>query len=343
LKPKEVVLKTLRGEKPDRVPAALIGGGAWSALYSKTTFEALSKDPLKMAKMIVDVSDVLKSDIVYPGSGYPNLPAIALGGAIKFREVGAVDLAGPVITHEEELDGLNVSALDSNQIINTVRTAFDITRKKIGEDYLVSLTAWGPFTIGARIVGEETLIRGVLKKPAFVERVLEFSTELIKRFFEPVVKNSLIELITIGDPTASGDLISRNQYERFALPYIRRFNDWARSKGVLTLLHICGNTTDRLDLFLESGTDCISLDHKTDIKKAREVLGGKLCFAGNIDPVDVLLRGTVEEVEIACMDVIDAAAAGDGGFILMPGCDIPPTVPLENIHAFVEVARQYRL
>lgn len=342
MKPKDIVLKALRGEKPDRVPVALIGGGAWSALYSKTSFEALSKDPSKMAKMIIGVSDVLKSDIVYPGSGYPNMPAIALGGTIKFREVGAVDLAGPVITKEEELEKLDVSALDSNQIINTVRAAFDLTHKKIGENYLVSLTAWGPFTIGARIVGEEALIRGVLKKPAFVERVLEFSTELIKRFYEPVINNGLIELITIGDPTASGDLISRSQYERFALPFIRRFNDWARSKGVLTLLHICGNTTDRLDLFLESGTDCISLDHKTDIKKAREVLGGKICFAGNIDPVEVLLRGTVEEVQRACIDVIDAAA-GDGGFILMPGCDIPPTVPIENIRAFVEAAWQYRL
>jgi uroporphyrinogen decarboxylase len=342
LKPKDVVLRTLRGERTDRVPAALIGGGAWSALYSKTTFEALSEDPSQMAKMIVDVSDALKSDIVYPGSGYPNMPAIALGGKIKFREVGAVDLEGPVINSEEELDRLDPSAVDSNDIIDVVRKAFDITRKEIGDEYLVSLTAWGPFTIGARIVGEERLIRGVLKDPSFVEKVLEFSTELIIRFFEPVVKNGSIELITIGDPTASGDLISRRQYERFALPSIKRFNVWARSHGVLTLLHICGNTTDRLDLFLESGADCISLDHKTDMKKAREVFSGKLSFAGNIDPVEVLLRGTVADVERACRGVIETAGT-DGGFILMPGCDIPPTVPLENIRTFVEVAGQYRL
>jgi uroporphyrinogen decarboxylase len=67
-----------------------------------------------------------------------------------------------------------------------------------------------------------------------------------------------------------------------------------------------------------------------------------MCFAGNIDPVKILLQGTVREVEEACRRTI-AAAGTDGGFILMPGCDIPPSVPFENIRVFTEVARSWVL
>jgi uroporphyrinogen decarboxylase len=97
---------------------------------------------------------------------------------------------------------------------------------------------------------------------------------------------------------------------------------------VHTLVHICGNTTDRLDLFPQTGASCISLDHKTDIAKAKETLHGKMCFGGNVDPVKIMLNGS---------------AGTDGGFVLMPGCDIPPTVPYENIQKFIQTAHEWKL
>jgi uroporphyrinogen decarboxylase len=338
LKSREIVLKVFNGEIPDRMPVALIGGGMWSVNHSKTTFEALAFDAGRMSEIIIKMSEVLQSDIVYVGSGFPNIPAAALGGKVKFRGVGAVELEGPVVSSEEEFQKLDPALLEENEIIRTIRKAFDITQSRIGGKYLVSMTAWGPFTLGARIIGEETLIKGVLKKPEYVDRVLSFATDLIKLFFKPLVESSSIELITIGDPTASGDLISRKQFERYALPHLKKFNDWARSHGVHTLLHVCGDTSDRLDLYPQTGATCISLDHKTDISLAREVLHGKMCFAGNVDPVNVLFRGTVKDVEEHCRRIIEHAGM-DGGFILMPGCDIPPTVPLENIQQFVAAGR----
>jgi uroporphyrinogen decarboxylase len=108
------------------------------------------------------------------------------------------------------------------------------------------------------------------------------------------------------------------------------------------LVHICGNTTDRLDLMPETGASCISLDHKTDIARAKEVLHGRMCFAGNVDPVAVMLQGNVQQVEDTCKSIIQAAGT-DGGFVLMPGCDIPPTVPYENIRKFIQTARGWKL
>jgi uroporphyrinogen decarboxylase len=67
-----------------------------------------------------------------------------------------------------------------------------------------------------------------------------------------------------------------------------------------------------------------------------------MCFAGNVDPVAVMLQGNVQQVEDTCKSIIQAAGT-DGGFVLMPGCDIPPTVPYENIRKFIQTARGWKL
>lgn len=341
MKPKEVMLKAFEGGRSDRLPVSLFGAGMWSIKNWGTSFQALSMDADKMTGMLVDMSAKLQCDIVYAGSGYNNFHASALGGKIKFREMGAPDLEAPLINTEEDLQKLDIARVDANEVINTVKKALKAAKAKIGGEYVVTMTAWGPYTLGARLVGEEAMMKATFKKPAFVEKVVDFATRLLIHLYEPLVSDRTLEVISLADPTASGDLISKKQFEKFALPYLKKFTDWARSKNVHTLVHICGNTTDRLDLFPLTGASCISLDHKTDMAKARETLHGRMCFAGNIDPVKVMLQGTVEDVETTCKEVIKTAGA-DGGFVLMPGCDIPPTVPYENIRKFIQVAREWK-
>lgn len=341
MKPKDVMLKAFEGGKADRLPVTLFGAGMWSMKAHGTSFQALANDADAMTAMLVAMSGKLQCDVVYAGSGYNNFHASALGSTIKFREIGAPDLEHHFVSSEEDLAKLKLGDLDKDETIATVIKALRQTKAKIGDTYLVTMTAWGPFTLAARFVGEETMMKATFKKPAFVEKVVDFATDVLIHVYEPLVADGTLELISLADPTASGDLISRKQFEKFAAPALKKFTDWAKSKNAHTLVHICGNTTDRLDLFPQTGASCISLDHKTDIAKAKEVLHGKMCFGGNVDPVKVMLNGSVQDVEQACTDIIKAAGT-DGGFVLMPGCDIPPTVPYENIQKFIQVAREWR-
>ncbi len=341
MKPKDVILKAFEGGKPDRLPVTLFGAGMWSIKGFGTSFEALSRDADKMTAMLVDMSGKLQCDMVYAGSGYNNFHASALGGKIKFREMGAPDLENHFVSSEEDLAKLNLDDLDKEETINATKKALRQTKAKIGDTYAVTMTAWGPFTLGARLVGEELMMKATFKKPAFVEKVVDFATNILIHLYEPVVADKTLEVISLADPTASGDLISRKQFEKFAAPYLKKFTDWARSKGVHTLVHICGNTTDRLDLFPLTGASCISLDHKTDMAKAKATLHGKMCFGGNVDPVKIMLNGSVQDVETTCKEVIKTAGT-DGGFVLMPGCDIPPTVPYANIQKFIQVAHEWK-
>jgi len=339
---REIILKAFDGGKPDRVPVTLFGGGMWSIKDYGSTFKDLSLDAQKMSDMLVSLSGKLLCDIVYAGSGYNNFHASAFGGGVKFREMGAPDLEESFVSSAEDLQKLDLGKLSQSEVINTVIAALRDTKSQIGNEYVVTMTAWGPYTLGARMVGEEMMMKASFKKPDFVHKVTDFATDLLIHLYDPIVSDGTLEVISLADPTASGDLISKKQFETFALPYLKKFTDWAKSKNAHTLVHICGNTTDRLDLFPQTGASCISLDHKTDIVKAKDMLHGKMCFAGNIDPVNIMLQGSVQDVEDACKRVIETAGT-EGGFVLMPGCDIPPTVPYENIQKFIQIARDWKL
>lgn len=339
--PKETILEALKGGKTERVPVSLFGGGMWSIKDFGTSFEALSTDAPKMTGMLVAEADRLKCDVVYAGSGYNNFHAVALGGSMKFREMGAPDLQEHFVNSAEDIDSLDIAKIDTQPVIGVVKDALRATKEKVGDEYALTMTAWGPFTLAARIVGEETMMKATFKNPDLVHKATDFITDLLIRLYEPLVDAGDMDIISLADPTASGDLISKKQFAAFVVPYLKKFTDWANSKNMPTLLHICGNTTDRLDLMPETGASCISLDHKTDMATAKDVLGGKMCFAGNVDPVAVMLQGSVQDVEDACRKTIESAGT-DGGFILMPGCDIPPTVPYENIQKFIQTAREWK-
>lgn len=340
MNPKERVYEAFELGEPEAVPASIFGGGMWTLHNSNNAFLELIKDPEKYAKVIVSTAHKLRSDIVYVGSGYNNFLAAALGGKIKIRSVGAPDLDAPLINIPEDLESLHLEAVDSNEVINNIREATRRVREEIGDEYLVTTTCWGPFTKAANLRGVEALMRDVFKNPGFVREVVEFSRELLERFYEPLIDDGTLEAISVADPTASGDLISKKQFVEFALPPLKKFVKNMNKRGTKTLLHICGNTSDKLNEIASSKAACFSLDHKVDLSVAEKELKGKICIAGNVDPVGVLNNGTAEDVIKAAEECIEKA--GGGGFILMPGCDIPPTVPLENIHAFIDAARRYK-
>ena len=78
---------------------------------------------------------------------------------------------------------------------------------------------------------------------------------------------------------------------------------------------------------------------KTDMKRAKEVLGDVVCLYGNV-PSAMLCYGTVEEVDACCKQLIENCAPG-GGYILGTECETPWNAKPENVKAIVNAARKY--
>jgi uroporphyrinogen decarboxylase len=81
-------------------------------------------------------------------------------------------------------------------------------------------------------------------------------------------------------------------------------------------------------------------DQKADMPRCKAAALGKAAIIGPVDPSAVMATGTPKDVAEKSRDAIEILAPG-GGFILAPGCALPPSTPDENIDAMVETARIY--
>jgi uroporphyrinogen decarboxylase len=177
------------------------------------------------------------------------------------------------------------------------------------------------------------------KNPDELKELLEIAAESLIIYGSAIVESG-VDIVQVSDPTSSGDLISRKMFEEFSFPYLKREIKALKRMGVKVFLHICGKTTDRLDLMADSGPDAISIEEKVDLAAAKKLVGNKVCIIGNISPVNVLLSGTPDQVIAESKTAIEKAAKG-GGYILASGCGVPADTPSENIAAMVYASKTF--
>ncbi|MGQ9671670.1 MAG: uroporphyrinogen decarboxylase family protein [Candidatus Aminicenantales bacterium] len=102
--------------------------------------------------------------------------------------------------------------------------------------------------------------------------------------------------IWLGDCNAMSHLISAEQYKRFA------FEPWAKvieayhQAGGLTFLHNSEEAVSHLEIAAQCGASCINVGPGIDIGRAKDILGGRVCLSGNLDPIRVLMNGTPDQV-----------------------------------------------
>ena len=339
MKPKDTIFSAFELQDTGMVPATIFGGGVWTIRHWDTQFGEIIADPKAYADMIIKTNEKLRSPIVYVGSGYNNYLAAAVGGEIKERPLGVPDIAYPIIKESaDEVDEMDVTCIEDDPVVQNIRTAARLVTAAIGDEVIVSVTSWGPFTLAGQMYDVERFMKAQYKKKEEVHKMLAFSTELVKQFYRPLLEEGVIPMMSIADPTGSGDLISDRSFRTFSLPYLQPLIAWGKEHDVYTWLHICGNTTDKLESIAETGAHCFSLDYKVDLAEAKKRVGDRMCLAGNVDPVSVMDQAGAEKVKADSEACIGAAGQG-GGFILTSGCDLPPSIAMENLQAMMSVGQ----
>ncbi len=322
---------------PPRVPVTLFGSGQWSVHQSRRSMRELATDPDQMSEAVLETQRKFPGPIVFVGSGFNNLLVGALGGRIRYPRLGAPEVIIPLVTGEvEEVDQCDLTELDRDPAMYTIRETARRAGKAAGDSAIVAVTQWGPFTLAGQMYGLDGFLRATIVHPQAVTRMTEFAVRALKQYYGPLLEKHLISLISLADHSASSDLISRHAFARYCLPPLIEFIDWAKSYRVPTWLHICGNTADKWSLMAETGAVCLSLDQKVDLAQAKQAFKGRACIAGNIDPIHVMDQGGIDEVLSAARQCI--AAAGPDGFILTTGCEMTPTTPPGNVQALLEVS-----
>jgi hypothetical protein len=147
--------------------------------------------------------------------------------------------------------------------------------------------------------------------------------------------------VFIGMSRASPDFISRRNFEALVLPDLEYTVNRLAAAGITPILHCDTNWTKFFDLFLRfPARKCIlELDGKSDIFKAKEILGSHMCIMGDV-PAELLVLGSKQDVMDYCRKRIDIVGK-DGGFILSSGCSLPVNAKQENVRALYEAVHKW--
>ncbi len=133
--------------------------------------------------------------------------------------------------------------------------------------------------------------------------------------------------------------MSLKQFEVFYWPFLKRVCLALIEKGYTPDLFFEGSYTSRLEYIAElpKGKAIARFD-VCDMKKAKEILGNKVCIAGNM-PVSVLQVGTVDDVKRVTKELIDTCGK-DGGYIMAPASALDEVNP-ENMKTWVDFTKEY--
>ena len=197
----------------------------------------------------------------------------------------------------------------------------------------------GPFTAAASIYPTSLLLRAVRRTPEKVHGLMRFCTDAIKLVCRDFA--ALGAGFTLCDPVASGTILRKEDYLSFVFPYTRELVEHFHGLGCSVTYHICGNTTRILEPMVDTGVDVLSIDNIVDLEETKERVGRRICVAGNVDPVRVMLEGTPEDVDAGVKRCFEQAWDNPRGYILATGCGIPNAAPVENVYRFMDAARKY--
>jgi MtaA/CmuA family methyltransferase len=209
--------------------------------------------------------------------------------------------------------------------------AISILRRHVGGKAAIIGKSMGPWTLSYHMAGTQNFLLHVgMQELGKVRRMLDqlmpVSIASVKAQFEAGA-----DIVVLADH-ATGNLVSANHYKELLLPYHKEIT--AAVPGPL-ILHVCGNCSDRLELFAEAGFDAYHFEWQVDAKVAVEKLGGRMALAGCVNNPQVLYQGTPEDVYRQTRYAIEA-----GVDIIGPECAIPLATPLENLKAIVAAARE---
>jgi len=206
-------------------------------------------------------------------------------------------------------------------------------KARFGDEVAVVGKVFGPWTLGYHVFGVENFLIATITDPDAVKRAMRQLLEVTVAFGRAQIEAGA-DALTLADH-ATRDLCSPRAYHDFLLEIHAELNE--RLPCPL-ILHICGDTADRIGFIRSTGIPCFHFDSKVPAVKARELAGDRLALMGGTSNFDIVREGTPETV---ARDVAEKLAAGID--VIGPECAVPLDAPWENLKRIAdEVKRQSR-
>lgn len=338
----DVLCRCARGEPMDPPPVALIIDSPWLPGHLGLSTLDYLFDPQVWLEANLRVCAEFPDVIFVPGFwaeiGMTAEPS-AFGCRVSLHPDRTPD-AHPMLRNIEEVDRLEQPNPRCDGLMPVLLRLYERMEPAVRDagHVIKIVAARGPLTTAAHLLGVTEFLLALKLQPEPTHRLLRMTTRLVGDWLEAQSDVlSGVEGILVLDDLAG--MMSEKDYLEFAHPYLKQVFD--RFPGVLKLFH---NDTDNPVAFRHLpglGIDVFNFTHLQPLDRVRELVGPDLCLMGNVPPLDVLARGTPDQVRAAVAECL-RRHPGARGLLLSAGGGTSPGTPGENIRAMVEAARAGR-
>ena len=205
-------------------------------------------------------------------------------------------------------------------------------KAEFGDSVCVVGSNAAPYSSAGLMFGLEKPMFLMYDDPQLLRDTMDFFVELQSQWSVAQIKAGA-DAIWLGDCNAFSSMLSPAQYEEFAAEPCRKVIEACQKAGGMVFLHNSEVSIPHIELEARLKPDVVSIGPGADLKAVLDAMRGKACIMGNVDPIEILLRGTPAEVE---RDVERIMTLAHGtSFILDSGEMVPRDVPEENMRAMM--------
>ncbi|GAB7140977.1 uroporphyrinogen decarboxylase [Deferribacterales bacterium RsTz2092] len=331
----DLLLRMLEGGSCERPPIWLMRQAGrylseYRELRSKHTFLEMCKSPAlaaeatrqPVARLGVDAA-ILFSDIL--------VPVEAMGAKLSFNPAPVIH--NPIRT-STDVDNLNVPEMKSS-VAFVYETIKDLTRTL--NVPLIGFSG-APFTLASYLVeggGSKDFLqlkRLMHSMPKVYGALMEKLTVATYNYLQVQV-DAGCPVVQLFDTWAG--VLSPAEYCEYVLPYVAELTNSIKGAHII---YFAKGASSFFNAFRSLKCSAIGVDWGVSLTQANELLDGKFCLQGNLDPA--MLFTDKETITKLAKSIVDEGRRLPA-HIFNLGHGIMPQTPVENVKLLVDIVTEH--
>jgi len=338
----ERVLTTFRHKQPDRVPVTpILCAGARQ--IRGISFPDYATNAEKAADVYCSGFEFVGGDLLILLWDL-SVEAADFGQKMIYPEDSTArpDYEDPVVREVDDYGKVKPIDFSKAERMQEFVKLCRIMVRRLGLRTVLGGFLFSPLGVLSMMRGAERLFRDCMLYPKEVRRACEAITQTLVEFALAQCDTG-VSAVAIDSLYASRNGLPKDLWEEIEGPFTREISRTIKKEGLMVAVHNCGH-----DLYIDAQIrsmepDAISFAHLPDDcntpKELKQRYGDQVTLIGYI-PTPLLVEGSPQQVMTACREQIDDLAR-DGGYILAPGCEYPPNIPLTNAFSLIKAAEKY--
>lgn len=324
------MLNVLLGDECSEVPAAPLVGFHSAALFD-VPIESAARDGSTMGDVQLKASRYYD---LYAAFNFMDLTLEpeALGAGVSWKEIPSIENPLPLSEAESYLENAGQDFFSRGRLPINIAAIKQMRQSAI--DMAVGAYLSGPITFLSQSFGVTSIFIESRKNLPRLKDLTERAAKVIESYASEMVSSGA-DAVMVLEPVAA--LLSPKLFNEIGMESISELIGNTRSKGVATVLHVCGNSNHILDLMTKTGPAAVSIDSQVSVDAPLKI-DPNVTVLGNVGTTELQ---RLSPTDISRLSVETLNKTGGKRHVLSSACDVPVHATSENVKAMMRVAKDW--